>query len=296
MMPKEFVIPTNTEIIFVADLFVSDYIGGAELTTEAIISYGNKKIFRLHSESLTPDIVELNKDKYWILCNWGSSPLEGRIQLVQSNCKYSVIEYDYKYCKYRSSHLHYLATKEQCNCHLEKHGKWVAAFYKRAEHVFFMSSGQMNEYLKFFPQLKDNSKILSSVWTKQDLEKFQVLKNTRNANNKWAILKGGSWIKAQQQTETYAGINNIDYQLIGNLPYEEFLEKLSEYKGLIFHPAGFDTCPRLVIEAKLMGLELDLNENVQHREEQWFSSENISDTISYLEDSYSRFWKIINKE
>jgi hypothetical protein len=45
-----------------------------------------------------------------------------------------------------------------------------------------------------------------------------------------------------------------------------------------------------------MGLELDLNENVQHREEQWFSSENISDTISYLEDSYSRFWKIINKE
>ena len=103
-------------------------------------------------------------------------------------------------------------------------------------------------------------------------------------------------IKAQQQTETYAGINNRDYQLIGKLPYEEFLEKLSEYKGLIFHPAGFDTCPRLVIEAKLMGLELDLNENVQHREEQWFSSENISDTISYLEDSYSRFWKIINKE
>ena len=60
--------------------------------------------------------------------------------LVQSNCKYSVIEYDYKYCKYRSSHLHYLTTKEQCNCHLEKHGKWVAAFYKRAEHVFFMSN------------------------------------------------------------------------------------------------------------------------------------------------------------
>ena len=296
MMPKEFVIPTNTEIIFVADLFASEYTGGAELTTEAIISYGNKKVFRLHSESLTPEIVEANKDKYWVLCNWSSSPIEGRIQLVQSNCRYSIIEYDYKYCKYRSSHLHFLSTKNACDCHLDRHGKWVAAFYKRAEHIFFMSSGQKNEYIKFFPELEKNSKILSSVWTKKDIEKLEILRNTRNPKNKWAILKGGSWIKAQQQTETYANLKGIEYELIGNLPYEEFLKKLSEYKGLIFHPAGFDTCPRLVIEAKLMGLDLDLNDNVQHSNEEWFRTDNIFDTISYLEDCYNKFWKVINKE
>ena len=247
-MPKEYFIPTNTEIIFVADLYSNEYVGGAELTTDAIIAATNKNIFKLHSESLTPELVEKNKEKYWILCNWSQSPIEGRIQLVQSGCQYSIIEYDYKYCKYRSSHLHKLTTKNDCDCHLDKHGKWVASFYKRAEHLFFMSSGQMNEYCRL------------------------------------------------QATEQYAKIHQLEYELIGGLPYEQFIQKLGEYEGLIFHPAGFDTCPRLVVEAKLMGLKLDLNENVQHKDEEWFNADNIDVTMTYLRDFYNRFWKIINKE
>ncbi len=295
-MPKEYFVPPNTEFIFVSDLYSNEYIGGAELTTDAIISYSKQKIFCLHSESLTPELVEKNKDKYWILCNWSKSPIEGRIQLVQSACKYSVIEYDYKYCKFRSSHLHKLTTKNDCDCHIDRYGKWVAAFYKKAEHIFFMSSGQMNEYCRFFPYLKDNAKVLSSVWEEKDYQKFLDIRNTRVSNNKWAILKGGSWIKNQEATEKYAKIHNLNYELIGGLSYKEFINKLGQYEGLIFHPAGFDTCPRLVIEAKLMGLKLDLNENVQHKDEEWFNTDNIDVTINYLRNSYNRFWKVINKE
>lgn len=295
-MPKEYYIPTNTEIIFVADLYSNEYVGGAELTTDAIIAATNKNVFKLHSESLTPELVEKNKEKYWILCNWSQSPIEGRIQLVQSGCQYSIIEYDYKYCKYRSSHLHKLTTKNDCDCHLDKHGKWVASFYKRAEHLFFMSSGQMNEYCRLFPSLKEKSKVLSSVWEEKDYQKFLNIRNSRASNKKWAILKGGSWIKNQQATEQYAKNHQLEYELIGGLPYEQFIQKLGEYEGLIFHPAGFDTCPRLVVEAKLMGLKLDLNENVQHKDEEWFNADNIDVTMTYLRDFYNRFWKIINKE
>jgi len=295
-MSKEYFIPSNTEIIFVADLYSNEYIGGAELTTDAIISYGKQKIFGLHSESLTPELVEKNKDKYWILCNWSQSPIEGRIQLVQSGCKYSIIEYDYKYCKYRSSHLNKLTTKMDCDCHADKYGRWVASFYKRAEHIFFMSSGQMNEYCRLFPSLKENSKVLSSVWEEKDYQKLLDIRSTRISNGKWAILKGGSWIKNQQATESYAKSKGLSYELIGGLPYQEFIKKLGEYEGLIFHPAGFDTCPRIVIEAKLMGLQLDLNENVQHKDEEWFNTDNINVTMSYLRNSYNRFWKLINKE
>ena len=295
-MPKEYFIPPTTEVIFVADLYSNEYIGGAELTTDAIINCSKKNVFKLHSESLTPELVQKNTDKYWVLCNWNQSPIEGRIQLVQSGCKYSVIEYDYKYCKYRSSHLHKLKTQVDCDCHTDSYGKWVASFYRRAEHLFFMSTGQMNEYCKWFPALKSNAKVLSSAWEEKDYKVLLEIRNNRASNDKWAILKGGSWIKAQEATEAYAKSKGLDYDLIGGLPYEQFIQKLGEYKGLIFHPAGFDTCPRLVIEAKLMGLQLDLNENVQHKDEEWFRTENIDDTINYLKNSYNRFWKIINKE
>ena len=128
-MPKEYFIPPTTEVIFVADLYSNEYIGGAELTTDAIINCSKKNVFKLHSESLTPELVQKNTDKYWVLCNWNQSPIEGRIQLVQSGCKYSIIEYDYKYCKYRSSHLHKLKTQVDCDCHTDSYGKWLAGVW-----------------------------------------------------------------------------------------------------------------------------------------------------------------------
>jgi glycosyltransferase involved in cell wall biosynthesis len=70
------------------------------------------------------------------------------------------------------------------------------------------------------------------------------------------------------------------------------LKMLSEYKGLAFMPLGGDTCPRLVIEAKLLGLELMLNENVQHANEAWFNQER-DEVESYILDAHNRFWVTI---
>ena len=47
---------------------------------------------------------------------------------------------------------------------------------------------------------------------------------------------------------------------------------MSTSKGLIFKPLGGDTCPRIVIEAMMLGCQIEMNENVQHKDEQWFSN------------------------
>ncbi len=52
-IPKEFFIPPATEVIFVADFFAEDLIGGAELTSEAIIEKCPMTFFKLHSNSLS---------------------------------------------------------------------------------------------------------------------------------------------------------------------------------------------------------------------------------------------------
>ena len=53
-------------------------------------------------------------------------------------------------------------------------------------------------------------------------------------------------------------------------------------------PVASDTCPRLVMEAKMLGCELILNDHVQHKDEQWFATQE-----SCYEHMHSRtdvFW------
>ena len=293
-IPKEFFIPPATEIIFVADFFASDIIGGAELTSEALIQKCNKKWFKLHSHSLTSSMVSKNKDKIWILFNWKGIDFAAISALVTNGCNVTIVEYDYKYCQYRSAHLHKLQTNKDCDCHLNNHGKFVASFYKYARHVFFMSEQQKEQYDILFPDINIKGSVLSSIWNEKDFQTFRDIHANRVSNGKWAILKGGSWIKNQSATEAYAKTNGLEYDLIGGLPYEQFLSELGKYKGLIFHPAGFDTCPRLVIEAKLMGLMLNLNNNVQHKDEEWFNKP-IPEVEEYLIDGPNRFWRVLEE-
>ena len=76
---------------------------------------------------------------------------------------------------------------------------------------------------------------------------------------------------------------------------EEMLQKLSTYRGLIFLPLIEDTCPRVVIEAKLLGLEIITNSNSQHIKEDWWKDKSIGDIEEYLKERPNFFWKIIHQ-
>mgnify|MGYP003661552119 FL=1 len=47
----------------------------------------------------------------------------------------------------------------------------------------------------------------------------------------------------------------------------------------------------MVIEAKLLGCKLDINDNVLHKDEIWFKTEDPFDTEAYLYAARDRFWK-----
>ena len=292
----EYVIPKQTQVVVVNDFFVSDLQGGAELTTEALVSYSPYQCFKLHSKSVTEELVRANKEKYWILCNYSQVPKEVLIELVQSGVRYSIVEYDYKYCKYRSSHLHELQERKPCDCHLQENGRFVRGLMKRAKTTHFMSYDQMEIYKSLFPDMKvwGNTTVQSSTWTIEHLDKLKSLReNITNVSKKWVVLGGGSWIKNQQATEEYCRSQGISYDVLGNLPYEQFIEKLSSYSCLCFHPMGFDTCPRLVVEAKLLGLYLELNNNVQHAQEEWFKDKSAEEVDAWLRTRGKHFWNLV---
>ena len=112
-------------------------------------------------------------------------------------------------------------------------------------------------------------------------------------NNKWAVIDGNSWIKGiVESKKKVTDIFQDEAEIIGGLSYYDLLRKLSKFKGLSFHPLGADTCPRTVIEAKLLGLQLYLNDNVQHLGEAWFEGER-DEIEDYLLSRHEVFWNEI---
>ena len=134
---------------------------------------------------------------------------------------------------------------------------------------------------------EENCEVISSAFAEGDLRFMQSIRDNEK-DNKYLILGSSSWIKGTEQCISYAKENNLEFEVISDLQYHELLIKMSTSKGLIFKPLDYDTCPRIVIEAKMLGCELIMNEHVQHKDEEWFAT---ADTCyQYLKDRPTAFW------
>ena len=91
----------NKQIIFVADMFAEQYAGGAELTSEALIDASPELVKKVHARNLTVDFLQQNADAFWIFGNF-SSINWSLVPVIAANLRYAVLEYDYKFCLYRS--------------------------------------------------------------------------------------------------------------------------------------------------------------------------------------------------
>lgn len=283
-------IPETSQIVFVSDLFVEDYSGGAELTTEAIIKSSPFEVYKLHSQHVTMELLQQGQNKFWIFGNFSQMDLN-LIPAIMANMQYSVVEYDYKCCKYRSIEKHKELGKEECNCHNETHGKLVAAFFRGARHLWWMSEKQMKIYHDLYPFLKTdtNNTVLSSVFSDETLAQLRFLRESFNKSNKerkgWVVLGSQSWVKGYDDARNYCINNNLEYDVVWNKPYADVLTQLASSEGFVYLPKGNDTCPRMVIEAKLLGCELVLNDYVQHKDEEWFNPEAKESSTSSDEES-----------
>jgi len=289
---KDIEIPSDSEIIFVADMFSLDYTGGAELTTDSLIDSSPFNVFRIHSKDLNLKILEKGFGKYWIFGNFSNMDMN-LIPSIVSNLKYSILEYDYKYCRYRSPEKHLFSENKPCDCHNQIHGKLISALYHGSKSLWWMSEKQMEKYHTMFPFLSDNDNtVLSSVFDERFFASVNLLrKKYKDTERKgWVVLGSNSWIKGAQSAEAWCKKNNKEYRVVWNLPYGEVLDTLASSEGFVYLPLGADTCPRMVIEAKLLGCQLKLNENVQHKDELWFDTDDMLDTESYLYAARNRFW------
>jgi len=282
---------SKKKYIFIADMFLEDYTGGAELSTGALVGKAvenNISCALVHSHDVTESVLDQNKDCHFVVCNFANLGELEKVHMCKNN-SYSIIEYDYKFCKYRSMEKHFAAEQKECDCEIKSN----IALYAYAEKIWFMSAKQREIFfdnMKFLSKKK--SEVLSSIFASTDIRFIETLSHNEK-NDKFIILDSDSWIKNTKSTIDFAEKNNMNYELVKNLPYHELLIKLSTSKGLIFLPSGGDTCPRITIEAKLLGGDVIVNENVQHAQEEWYKTNE--SCLKYVKETSQRFWDYYEK-
>lgn len=282
------------QIIFVADLFAEQYAGGAELTSDALIEASPTLVKKVHAKNLTVEFLQQHVDAFWIFGNF-SSINWSLIPVIASNLRYAVLEYDYKFCLHRSIEKHKHETGQECDCHKRQLGQMVAGFYQAADAIFWMSEQQRARYTERFLNMLGhrNSHVLSSVFDSRFFDKIEQLKSKTADRSGWIVLGSKSWIKGYEDAVKWCEDNGKKYQSYWDVPYEELLNTMTSSEGFVYLPRGGDTCPRMVIEAKLLGCEVVTNDNVQHAAEKWWNA-NPDDVCDYLKGRPDVFWAAIN--
>ena len=179
-------IPGDCDIVFVADMFVENFIGGAELTSEALIESSPFKVHKVLAKDVTMETLESGFQKYWIFGNFSS--LDNKlIPSIVANIEYSILEYDYKFCKYRSIEKHLEIEQIECDCDEQVFGKLMSAFFYGAKSLWFMSEKQQSIHFKRFPFLNERENwVLSSVFSEQFWIALKLLKQkTKQRLKKW---------------------------------------------------------------------------------------------------------------
>lgn len=281
----------NSKIIVVADHFAEDYVGGAELTTQALLDGAPCEIVKIRAIDLNFDMIQKLSAHLWIFGNFAQMKYTLIPEIIKA-LGYVVLEYDYKFCMHRSIDLHQTAENRPCDCH-QYFGKTIANFFKNSLHVFWMSEAQRKIYEDRFITMREaDGTVLSSVFSADDLKVFRQLRESDGPRTGWAYQASGSWIKGIEDAEKYCLDNDLQAKPIGKMKRAEFLSALRHSEGFVFMPKGGDSCPRVVIEAKLVGCKLALNEHVQNKDESWFSS-SPEEVEKYLAGRLKVFWEVI---
>jgi len=281
----------NKTIIYVADMFVEECEGGAELTSDAIIESSPYDIITIRSQDLNIELAKKHSDKFWIIGNFFELNTFAKSFIIK-NINYSVIEFDYKYCKRRNEDFCIILDGE-CKCNKNPNNNLNALLLLHSKYIWWMSEEQQKLYHNKIPYLRTNQQdVLSSVFSSKTLDYIAELNKTKK-NKKYLIYNTRAALKNTHGAIDFAKLNKLPFNLVGDLKYFEFLRELAKHKGLIYVPLAKDTCPRLVIEAAILRCELYLNNKVQHATEGWFQNETRMN--KYLVSRTQLFWEQTSK-
>ena len=210
-------------IIYISDFFASEHQGGAELSDNVVIQFLSKEGYNIKTVKSQTFNPTLHKADIFIISNFVGLSQENKNWFPSSNTKYIIIERDQKYVRSRNTamYINFIAPKtEVVN----------QTFYRGAHKVYCLTNHSAEILLSHI----DLTNVESFGTTQFSESQFDIIEKNigKKKNNKFAIVSGKRSNKAIQ----YCEVNKLEFDILPSMSYEDLIERLSEYKGIAWHP------------------------------------------------------------
>lgn len=267
-------------LCYVADFFAhEESFGGAAMVDKAIMDRLGNKFDYISYKNIKP----IRNDTFYIIANRSLFPRD-YLNSFKKN-QYIIIEHDSQFDKgmpgtngrnpyvYNAQGL----VPDQFKQDLE--------FYKKARKVFLQTD--FHKRLFELNNIQGNlCSLKSTIFSENDFDLIRQINNKQiTPKRKYCILNSNVWLKGTPQAIDFCKSNNLDFDLIEpNKNREQFFSTLSQYSTLVFFPLSPESCCRLVMEAKMLGLNVITSKNYGASTSEWFklNGENLISEIEGL--------------
>tara|TARA_B100001564_G_scaffold270653_1_gene232271 strand:+ start:9755 stop:11365 length:1611 start_codon:yes stop_codon:yes gene_type:complete len=263
-----------SKIYFISDFFVDEVNGGAELVDEEIIKHLSKRNEVVKIKSYDSEKIKdtFSEPGYYIISNF-TGMSEDTKNFLQKQ-KYSICEHDHKYLINRDPSP-FPGYKAPNSIIINRE------FYRNAENVFCQSK-KHKDVVESNLGLTNIINLGCSIWSEAELSCLRA-NSSNNKTKQVAVFDSNNEIKGTSRAVEYCNSQDLDFDLVGNLPYEDFLKKLSEYEKLVFFPTVLESFSRLAVEARILNCQLITNQNLGCASEEWFRDKRGTELLDFVE-------------
>jgi hypothetical protein len=264
------------KIIFIADVFAEHHLGGGELNNQELINQLSLKGYDVESrlsQLVNLPYLEENRKNHFIIANFLGLTGEA-IDFLRANCSYVIYEHDHKYLATRDPSVFdkYLAPEQEVI---------NRDFYSCAKGVFCQSKIHQ-EVAQVNLKLDNIYSVGGNLWDDETLDLLEKLSH-KEKRDRYSIWDSSNPIKNTSLAVGYCERKSLPYDLVGYLPYSEFLKKISDNKNYIFLPQTLETLCRVAVECRMTGMTVMTNKKLGAASEDWFSLKGI-ELISYMRE------------
>jgi len=270
-------------LIFIADYFIEDCFGGAEIVDKEIIEgleENGHEVTKIRCADLTPQVLGgIAKDKLDVLIGNFASLDSQAMEFMATNCRYSIIEHDHKYVQSRD-------VTNFKDCLVPSHMIINRKFYANANRVFCQSDSHAKLVSRNLGIETIN--LSTSIWSDKDLDIMEEY-CSKPKNGKTMVLGSNTPYKNTKLAQSVCEANDIDYDIVGPLPFPELMSKMAEYTEVLFLPALQESFNRFIVEAKMLGCRVKTNNRNGATSEPWFKDLSGIELINFIRSSKKEF-------
>lgn len=250
-------------IVFISDFFSNQILGGGELNDAELIKLLQEKnsIICINSQNATLNFLKTNSKSKFIISNFIGLSTESKKYICDS-IEYIIYEHDHKYLSNRNPGVYknYQAPKNKIT---------NFNFYKNAKAVFCQSNFHKGIIEKNL-NLDNIISVGGNLWSLETLDYLKQL-SIKNKKQVCSIMDSNIPHKNTKKAIAFCKHKGYDYDLIKSQNYKHFLNRLTDNKKLVFFPETPETLSRIVVEARMSGMDTITSKNIGAIGEKWFN-------------------------